>query len=50
MSLLANPPTNPALRGTNFAWVQHFIRHLAPQGMASIVLANGRKEHVGNSF
>jgi hypothetical protein len=24
----------------NFAWVQHFIHHLAPQGMAGYVLAN----------
>ncbi|MFM9104749.1 MAG: N-6 DNA methylase, partial [Cyanobium sp.] len=25
----------------NFAWVQHFIHHLAPQGLAGFVLANG---------
>ncbi len=25
----------------NFAWEQHFIHHLAPQGMAGFVLANG---------
>jgi hypothetical protein len=25
----------------NFAWVQHFIHHLAPAGMAGFVLANG---------
>jgi type I restriction enzyme M protein len=25
----------------NFAWVQHFIHRLAPQGMAGFVLANG---------
>jgi type I restriction enzyme M protein len=25
----------------NFAWVQHFIHHLAPHGMAGFVLANG---------
>ena len=25
----------------NFAWVQHFIYHLAPQSMAGFVLANG---------
>lgn len=31
------PPTNNA----NFAWVQHFIHHLAPTGMAGFVLANG---------
>lgn len=30
------PPSN-----ANFAWVQHFIHHLAPTGMAGFVLANG---------
>jgi type I restriction enzyme M protein len=25
----------------NFAWVQHFIHHLAPNGLAGFVLANG---------
>jgi type I restriction enzyme M protein len=31
------PPANSA----NFAWVQHFIHHLAPNGLAGFVLANG---------
>ncbi len=31
------PPTGNA----NFAWVQHFIYHLAPNGVAGFVLANG---------
>ncbi|MGB8218518.1 MAG: class I SAM-dependent DNA methyltransferase [Candidatus Methanoperedens sp.] len=31
------PPTGNA----NFAWVQHFIHHLAPIGIAGFVLANG---------
>ena len=31
------PPANNA----NFAWVQHFIHHLAPTGFAGFVLANG---------
>jgi len=31
------PPTGNA----NYAWVQHFIHHLAPTGMAGFVLANG---------
>ncbi len=31
------PPTGNA----NFAWLQHFISKLAPNGMAGIVLANG---------
>jgi type I restriction enzyme M protein len=31
------PPSGNA----NFAWVQHFIYHLAPSGLAGFVLANG---------
>lgn len=31
------PPTGNA----NFAWVQHFIHHLTPNGIAGFVLANG---------
>ncbi len=31
------PPTGNA----NFAWVQHFIHHLSPTGLAGFVLANG---------
>ena len=31
------PPVNNA----NFAWVQHFIHHLSPKGIAGFVLANG---------
>lgn len=31
------PPTGNA----NFAWVQHFLHHLAPSGTAGFVLANG---------
>jgi type I restriction enzyme M protein len=31
------PPTGNA----NYAWVQHFISHLAPNGIAGFVLANG---------
>lgn len=30
------PPSN-----ANYAWVQHFIHHLAPNGIAGFVLANG---------
>lgn len=32
----APPPGN-----ANFAWVQHFIHHIAPTGIAGFVLANG---------
>jgi len=31
----------PPSRNANFAWVQHFIHHLAPMGLAGFVLANG---------
>jgi type I restriction enzyme M protein len=31
----------PPVGNANFAWVQHFIHHLAPHGVAGFVLANG---------
>ena len=31
----------PPKGNANFAWVQHFLHHLAPQGLAGFVLANG---------
>jgi type I restriction enzyme M protein len=31
----------PPAANANFAWVQHFIHHLAPTGQAGFVLANG---------
>ena len=31
----------PPINNANFAWVQHFIYHLAPHGIAGFVLANG---------
>jgi type I restriction enzyme M protein len=31
----------PPVGNANFAWVQHFIYHLAPNGTAGFVLANG---------
>ena len=31
----------PPAGNANFAWVQHFISHLAPSGVAGFVLANG---------
>ncbi len=31
----------PPKGNANFGWMQHFIHHLAPHGMAGIVLANG---------
>lgn len=31
----------PPASNANYAWVQHFIHHLAPSGIAGFVLANG---------
>jgi type I restriction enzyme M protein len=31
----------PPVGNANFAWVQHFVHHLAPNGVAGFVLANG---------
>jgi type I restriction enzyme M protein len=31
----------PPMGNANFAWIQHFIHHLSPCGMAGFVLANG---------
>ena len=31
----------PPVGNANFAWIQHFLYHLAPRGMAGFVLANG---------
>ncbi|MEN6552540.1 MAG: class I SAM-dependent DNA methyltransferase [Methanobacterium sp.] len=31
----------PPKRNANFAWVQHFLHHLSPTGIAGFVLANG---------
>src|SRR4051812_45159994 len=31
----------PPASNANFAWVQHFIYHLGPSGLAGFVLANG---------
>jgi len=31
----------PPAGNANFAWVQHFVHHLAPSGVAGFVLANG---------
>jgi type I restriction enzyme M protein len=31
----------PPVGNANFAWVQHFVHHLAPKGVAGFVLSNG---------
>ena len=31
----------PPVSNANFAWIQHFIHHLSPSGIAGFVLANG---------
>ena len=37
----------PPKRNANFAWVQHFIQHLNPKGIAGFVLANGSMSSSG---
>jgi type I restriction enzyme M protein len=39
------PPDNNA----NYAWIQHFVYHLAPNGYAGFVLANGALSNVNRS-
>jgi type I restriction enzyme M protein len=31
----------PPVRNANFAWIQHFIYHLSPSGVAAFILTNG---------
>ena len=31
----------PPVGNTNYAWLQHIVHHLAPNGIAGVVLANG---------
>ena len=31
----------PPVQNANYAWIQHFLYHLAPKGMAGFVLAKG---------
>ncbi|MHA2203088.1 MAG: N-6 DNA methylase, partial [Candidatus Hodarchaeales archaeon] len=31
----------PPVRNANFAWIQHFIHHLSPSGIAGFILTNG---------
>jgi len=38
----------PPASNANFAWVQHFIHHLAPTGLAGFVLANGSMSSKGD--
>jgi type I restriction enzyme M protein len=37
----------PSAGNANYAWVQHFLHHLAPTGMAGFVLANGALSATG---
>ena len=38
----------PPVGNANFAWVQHFLHHLAPRGVAGFVLANGSMSSVSS--
>jgi type I restriction enzyme M protein len=35
------PPVNNA----NYAWIQHFIHHLSPVGVAGFIMGNGSMSH-----
>ena len=39
----------PPKGNANFAWVQHMVHHLAPQGLAGFVLANGSMSSIQTS-
>jgi len=39
----------PPAGNANFAWVQHIVHHLAPSGVAGVVLANGSMSSTQNS-
>jgi type I restriction enzyme M protein len=39
----------PPASNANFAWVQHIVHHLAPAGVAGVVLANGSMSSTQNS-
>ncbi|MBL4885496.1 MAG: SAM-dependent DNA methyltransferase [Planctomycetaceae bacterium] len=41
----STPPANNA----NYAWIQHFVHHLSPNGIAGFVLANGSMSTSTNS-
>lgn len=38
----------PSAGNANFAWVQHIVHHLAPAGVAGVVLANGSMSSTQN--
>ncbi len=38
----------PPASNANFAWVQHIVHHLAPAGLAGVVLANGSMSSTQN--
>lgn len=38
----------PPVGNANFAWVQHIVHHLAPAGVAGVVLANGSMSSTQN--
>ena len=39
----------PPASNANFAWVQHIVHHLAPSGVAGVVLANGSMSSTQNN-
>src|SRR5207248_678636 len=43
------PFGEPPDSNANFAWIQHFIHHLAPDGRAGFVMANGSLSSAKNN-
>jgi len=39
----------PPASNANFAWIQHIVHHLAPSGVAGVVLANGSMSSTQNN-
>jgi type I restriction enzyme M protein len=46
---IGNTLTLPPASNANFAWILHFLYHLAPQGHAGFVLANGALSNVNRT-
>jgi type I restriction enzyme M protein len=38
----------PPVGNSNYAWIQHFVHHLAPTGVAAFVMANGSMSSIQN--
>ena len=46
---IGQQPLLPPETNANYAWIQHFIYHLAPEGYAGFVLANGALSNINRT-